>query len=112
MLGHRLRRVQSRLHRSLATYAPLPTKDTTNLIPPYPALYEKLIQVRRILGNDRPLSLAEKILYSHLHDPEASLSGGGRIRGDKYLQLKPQRVAMQDASAQYAFTRVFFLPWV
>jgi homoaconitase len=44
--------------------------------------------------------LAEKILYSHVHDPEKSFSGGGHIRGEAYLQLSPGRVAMQDASAQ------------
>jgi len=44
--------------------------------------------------------LAEKILYSHLNDPEKSLADGGTIRGEAYLQLRPGRVAMQDASAQ------------
>ncbi|KAF5355703.1 hypothetical protein D9756_003945 [Leucocoprinus leucothites] len=67
---------------------------------PYPFLIEKLERVRKVL--DRPLTLAEKILYSHVIDPEANLSGGGRIRGETYLQLRPQRVAMQDASAQMA----------
>jgi homoaconitase len=62
-------------------------------------LVKKLGQVRKLLNN-RPLTLAEKILYSHLHDPEKSLAGGGQIRGEAYLQLSPERVAMQDASAQ------------
>jgi len=62
-----------------------------------------LERVRELLNN-RPLTLAEKILYSHLNDPEKSLSGGGKIRGESYLQLTPQRVAMQDASAQYVIT--------
>jgi aconitase A len=66
-----------------------------------------LERVREILNN-RPLTLAEKILYSHLNDPEKSLSGGGKIRGESYLQLSPQRVAMQDASAQYASPAYYF----
>jgi homoaconitase len=48
----------------------------------------------------RPLTLAEKILYSHLHDPEKTLAKGDIIRGESYLLLSPERVAMQDASAQ------------
>jgi homoaconitase len=66
-------------------------------------LLENLARVKEILG-DRPLTLAEKILYSHIHEPRKTLAGlasGSRrsIRGE-YLQLRPQRVAMQDASAQ------------
>jgi hypothetical protein len=83
--------------RALASYAPLPGRDCSSITPPYPVLLEKLALVRKHL--DRPLALAEKILYSHLHDPNA-LAGLGKVRGSAYLQLKPQRVAMQDASAQ------------
>lgn len=90
------------LQRSLATHAPLPEKSCASITPPYAALIENLKRVRNILK--RPLTLAEKILYSHLVDPEKSLSGGGKIRGEAYLQLRPQRVAMQDASAQCVFT--------
>ncbi|KAG8933065.1 aconitate hydratase [Tulasnella sp. 418] len=86
--------------RSLATYAPLVEKDCSSITPPYVTLIRNLDRVRSILN--RPLSLAEKILYSHLHNPEQNLAGGGQIRGERYLQLKPQRVAMQDASAQMA----------
>ena len=54
----------------------------------------------------RPLTLAEKILYSHLESPEESLlsetDNGRDIRGRASLKLKPDRVAMQDASAQMA----------
>jgi homoaconitase len=50
--------------------------------------------------------LAEKILYSHLDNPEDSLlsntQNGANIRGVANLKLKPDRVAMQDASAQMA----------
>lgn len=96
--GAGLRSRSALLRRSLATHATPVEKDCSSITPPYPALLEKLERVRRILN--RPLTLAEKILYSHVIDPEANLSRGGRIRGETYLQLRPQRVAMQDASAQ------------
>jgi homoaconitase len=59
-----------------------------------------------VLGPSRALTLAEKILYAHLDNAEESLLTGtdnGRdIRGRGNLKLKPDRVAMQDASAQMA----------
>ena len=84
--------------RLFATHATV-EKDCTSITPPYADLLQKLKHVRKALN--RPLTLAEKILYSHVIDP-GSLSSGGKIRGEAYLQLHPQRVAMQDASAQYA----------
>ena len=52
------------------------------------------------------MTLAEKILYSHLDNPEESLlsntQNGANIKGNANLKLKPDRVAMQDASAQMA----------
>ncbi|KAF9786107.1 aconitate hydratase [Thelephora terrestris] len=99
-----LRRQASRVlvaRRYLATYASLQEKDCTSITPPYHALQEKLALVRKLLDN-RPLTLAEKILYSHLADPEKTISSGGLKRGETYLLLHPQRVAMQDASAQMA----------
>lgn len=75
-------------------------------MPPYPKIVRNLEQVRKVLGSERALTLAEKILYAHLDQPEASLLSGtnnGRdIRGKANLKLKPDRVAMQDASAQMA----------
>lgn len=69
-------------------------------------ILKKLDQVRKVLGRNRKLSLAEKILYSHLENPEESLlsntQNGNEIRGNATLKLKPDRVAMQDASAQMA----------
>lgn len=62
--------------------------------------------MRRLLGSSRQLTLAEKILYSHLDNPEEALlsntDNGLNIRGNANLKLKPDRVAMQDASAQMA----------
>src|SRR6059058_977047 len=46
----------------------------------------------------RPLALTEKILFNHLADPE----GQGVTRGRDYSELYPDRVAMQDATAQMA----------
>jgi aconitate hydratase len=45
----------------------------------------------------RPLTLAEKILIAHLDDPAADFE-----RGVTYNDLRPDRVAMQDATAQMA----------
>ena len=71
--------------------------------PPYSKLINNLSTVKKILKN-QPLTLAEKILYSHLCNPEESLTSSNvsDIRGQQYLKLHPDRVAMQDASAQMA----------
>lgn len=45
----------------------------------------------------RPLTLSEKIIYGHLDDPSTI-----PVRGETYLKLRPDRVAMQDATAQMA----------
>ncbi len=63
----------------------------------YATLDERLAIGRRRLG--RPLTLAEKILVNHLDDPET----GGLERGISYTDLRPDRVAMQDATAQMAW---------
>lgn len=47
----------------------------------------------------RPMTLTEKILYSHLH-PDTELKEFGR--GKAYVDFAPDRVAMQDATAQMA----------
>ena len=86
--------------RPFASHARLPEKDCSSITPPYPKLLQNLTTVRKILGS-RPLTLAEKILYSHVYDPERTIADGIR-RGETYLQLSPERVAMQDASAQMA----------
>ncbi|GAA5897620.1 uncharacterized protein JCM6883_006756 [Sporobolomyces salmoneus] len=104
-----LRRVAPRaprLSRTLATpvssspFPPPPAKNYDSITPPYQHLLAQLKQVRQILN--RPLSLAEKIVYSHLVNVEEGLAGGDPVRGEKHLKLRPDRVALQDASAQMA----------
>jgi aconitate hydratase len=58
---------------------------------------ERVEKARKVLG--RPLTLAEKILYAHLH-PESPLQP--YKRGGDYVFFAPNRVAMQDATAQMA----------
>ncbi|KAI0152831.1 aconitase family-domain-containing protein [Xylariaceae sp. FL1272] len=89
--------------RSFAT----PAFDNSNpRIPPYLKLVKNYEKVKKVLGRGSALTLAEKILYSHLDNAEESLmtntNGGRNIRGTANLKLKPDRVAMQDASAQMA----------
>jgi aconitate hydratase len=62
----------------------------------YQNLKAKNEQAREVLG--RPLTYVEKILYSHLSEPVKSKMHRGRT----YAYLAPDRVAMQDATAQMA----------
>ncbi|MFP6655385.1 MAG: aconitate hydratase [Myxococcota bacterium] len=62
----------------------------------YAKISENLEIIRERLN--RPLSLAEKILLGHLDDPR----GQELNAGESYLLLRPDRVAMQDATAQMA----------
>ena len=62
----------------------------------YATLPDRVATGRRRLG--RPLTLAEKILVNHLRDPEAQ----DIERGHSYADFHPDRVAMQDATAQMA----------
>lgn len=50
----------------------------------------------------RPLTLTEKILFSHLSMFKNQSLEKNLERGNSFLQLKPDRVAMQDATAQMA----------
>ena len=63
----------------------------------YESLPGKLEKVRNKLG--KPLTLTEKILYTHLHADSALQEYG---RGKDYVFFAPDRVAMQDATAQMA----------
>jgi len=98
--------LQRRFLASEATSATPTHSDLASRTPPYAKLLKRFSEVRRILGASRRLTLAEKILYSHLDNPEESLltdtQNGTNIRGRANLKLKPDRVAMQDASAQMA----------
>ena len=63
----------------------------------YGSFSEKVKRVRAAKG--APLTLAEKILYAHLFDPS---SARPFRRGEDYVDFRPDRVAMQDATAQMA----------
>ena len=62
------------------------------------AMYpERIAAARKVIG--RPLTLSEKILYTHLWDGNATTAFE---RGKSYVDFAPDRVAMQDATAQMA----------
>ncbi len=63
----------------------------------YEALAEKVDAAKQALG--RPLTLTDKVLYTHLH-PDSPLQR--YRRGEDYVFFAPDRVAMQDATAQMA----------
>ncbi len=63
----------------------------------YARMGDRIEAARKVLN--RPLTLTEKILYSHLYD-QASLEEFKR--GGSYVEFAPDRVAMQDATAQMA----------
>lgn len=62
----------------------------------YSELPAKVLAARKALG--RPMTLAEKILYSHTFKPATKVYE----RGKDYVDFAPDRVAMQDATAQMA----------
>jgi aconitate hydratase len=63
----------------------------------YARLSQRIQAARQALG--RPLTLSEKILYSHLWEGNATHTSE---RGKTYVDFAPDRVAMQDATAQMA----------
>lgn len=63
----------------------------------YAKFPERVSQARQVLG--RPLTLAEKILYSHL---DKGMTPQDFPRLKSYVDFNPDRVAMQDATAQMA----------
>jgi len=71
-------------------------RNGINRLADYKQLQTKLKLVNKKLA--RPLTLSEKILYSHLDDVEKQ----DIVRGESYLRLRPDRVTMQDATAQMA----------
>ncbi len=62
----------------------------------YRKLGDRIAVVRERLN--RPMTFAEKVLLGHLVDP----AGQELDPGESYLQLQPDRIAMQDATAQMA----------
>src|SRR5690554_1586213 len=63
----------------------------------YSRFEERVNAARKVVG--KPLTLTEKILYAHLWDGEATQA---YERGNSYVDFAPDRVAMQDATAQMA----------
>jgi len=63
----------------------------------YEKFAEKVDKARKVIG--KPMNLAEKILYSHLFETQELKEFK---RGVDYVDFKPDRVAMQDATAQMA----------
>jgi len=63
----------------------------------YAGLPEKIQATRNLIG--KPLTLVEKILYAHLYSAAPSTP---YKRGESYVDFAPDRVAMQDATAQMA----------
>ncbi len=62
----------------------------------YSEMSERIAAARNIVG--KPLTLSEKILYTHLTKPSLH----PYTRGVDYVEFAPDRVAMQDATAQMA----------
>jgi len=63
----------------------------------YAAMPGRIARARKVVG--KPLTLSEKILYAHLHGDQKLENFG---RGKSYVDFAPDRVAMQDATAQMA----------
>jgi aconitate hydratase len=63
----------------------------------YSTMPERVVEARKTLG--KPLTLAEKILYNHLWE---NTGNSNFERGQTYVDFAPDRVAMQDATAQMA----------
>ena len=63
----------------------------------YARLAERVEAARNLVG--KPLTAAEKILYSHLWDGTATTT---YTRGADYVDFAPDRIACQDATAQMA----------
>ncbi|MBU3680155.1 MAG: aconitate hydratase, partial [Candidatus Kapabacteria bacterium] len=72
------------------------TQDLDMIRKVYGELPAKVAAARTVLG--RPLTLAEKVLYAHM----AELPSAPHARGNAYVDFNPDRVAMQDATAQMA----------
>ena len=67
------------------------------------ASFPKRVDLSRECIGGRPMTLAEKILYAHLYDEKTMRSFS---RGEDYVDFRPDRVAMQDATAQMALLQL------
>jgi aconitate hydratase len=92
------------LYNSLLLFRKIKIRKTLNMIfdlemikDVYKTLPTKVKEARILLN--RPLTLTEKILYAHLSDKLPVLQ---YKRGVDYVNFNPDRVAMQDATAQMA----------
>jgi aconitate hydratase len=63
----------------------------------YATMAERVDLARKVVG--KPLTLSEKILYSHLWDGNPAKAF---VRGKDYVDFAPDRIACQDATAQMA----------
>jgi aconitate hydratase len=71
--------------------------EKQDIVKIYSKLTKGITAARKLMN--RPLTLTEKILYGHLFDP---FPGDPYTRGHDYVNFRPDRVAMQDATAQMA----------
>ena len=95
--GTNLPAISRSFHLSCGAFANVPmSRFDKDYYLPYETIKKKCDVVRKRLN--RPLTLSEKILYGHLDNPEKQEIE----RGKTYLNLRPDRVAMQDATAQMA----------
>lgn len=74
------------------------TNLDNNILRDFYANYvHRVEQARKVVG--RPMTYVEKVLYSHIFTPEEVKT---YKRGEDYVNFRPDRVAMQDATAQMA----------
>jgi aconitate hydratase len=92
----RLRLVRPSLRPGVRGLASMSVHEPESSLP-YGRIAQRLQTVKK--HHKGPLTLAEKIIYGHLDNPDDAAS---IKRGSSYLKLRPDRVAMQDATAQMA----------
>ncbi len=83
--------------RELKIKDTMPVFDIEMIRKVYAQFPERIEAARKVVG--RPLTLSEKILYAHLWDGNATIAFE---RGKSYVDFAPDRVTMQDATAQMA----------
>lgn len=100
-------RVQTRAFAASSTTckAPISKFDSTVFVEDVYSRIDANLKIVRNRLNNRPLSLSEKILYGHLADPTHQEI----VRGKSFLNLHPDRVAMQGASSNLSFKLILIL---